>query len=344
MSALGTQIEQLKKEFNKQLAEARDAAAVEAIRVHFLGRQGSLTGLLKQLKELSADDKRVWGPQLNQLKQEWESVVDQAQKACIERVHQAAHERKKQFDVTAYTPGVAQGSLHPYTLITQEIENLFMSMGCSIVDGPEVETGWHNFDALNVPKNHPARDAHDTFWLTLPGTLLRTHTSSVQIRTLATKKPPLAIVASGRAFRHEATDASHDCVFMQTEGLWIAKDISVANLMATATMLLRALFNRDDLTIRVRPGYFPFVEPGLEIDMRCPFCAQGCSVCKKNRWIEIMGAGLVHPNVLNCTGVDPQVYSGFAFGFGLTRLAMLKYGIRDIRLLHSDKIEFLEQF
>ena len=217
-------------------------------------------------------------------------------------------------------------------------------MGYEILDGPEVETDFYNFQALNIPADHPARDMQDTFWLTLPGFLMRTHTSSVEIHTMVNRKPPLAIVVPGRAYRNEATDASHDFMFMQLEGLFVDKNVSLAHLFATVQTFLQNLFEKKDLTIKVRPSYYPFVEPGVDIIMSCPFCPQGCSVCKRTRWIEIAGAGLTHPAVLEACKINPNEYSGFAFGFGLTRLVMLKYGITDIRLLHSNKIEFLKQF
>ena len=212
---------------------------------------------------------------------------------------------------------------------------------------PEVDTDYYNFEALNIPKEHPARDMHDTFWLSKAyhqPLLMRTHTSSVQAHAMETRRPPIAVGIPGRCYRHEATDASHDFMFMQCEILMIDKNISLSNLFATAKQFLSALFGKQDMTIRVRPGYFPFVEPGVEIDVSCPFCKTGCGVCKKTRWLEICGAGLVHPNVLKASNINPQEYSGFAFGFGLTRLVMLKYGINDIRLLHSNKIDFLKQF
>ena len=218
-------------------------------------------------------------------------------------------------------------------------------MGYDIADGPEVETDFYNFQALNIPADHPARDMHDTFWLTTPSLLLRTHTSPVQIRAMEHKPLPLAIFAPGRTFRNEATDASHLFMFTQGEGLVIDKNISIANLLATARAFLQAFFEKEDLHIRARPGYFPFVEPGIEIDASCPFCSgKGCSPCKKTGWIELLGAGLVHPNVLKAGGIDPQEYSGFAFGFGIERLAMIKYGINDVRLFHSSKLPFLRQF
>ena len=236
-----------------------------------------------------------------------------------------------------------QGSLHPYTYITQEIEDIFMSMGFAVADGPELETDYNNFGALNIPADHPARAESDTFWLPDMQRLLRTHTSTVQIKTMREQTPPIAIICPGRALRNEATDASHDFMFMQIEGMLIDKNISIANLLAVLKEFLDKLFGKS-LQLRVRPGFFPFVEPGLEIDAQCPFCTTGCSTCKHTCWIELLGAGLIHPNVLRNAGIDPTIYSGFAFGSGLTRLAMLKYHITDIRLIHSGKIEFLEQF
>jgi len=217
-------------------------------------------------------------------------------------------------------------------------------MGFERADGPEIETDYYNFEALNIPEDHPARDMHDTFWLTLPNMLLRTHTSTVQIRAMEQRDKPLAIFAPGRAYRNEETDASHDFMFTQLETLLIDKNVSMANLLATAKTFLQKIFNKQNLEIRVRPGYFPFVEPGVEIDAQCPFCTQGCSVCKKTRWIELLGAGLVHPNVLKYGGVDTDIYSGFAFGLGIERLAMIKHGITDIRLFHQNKESFLKQF
>ena len=212
------------------------------------------------------------------------------------------------------------------------------------MDGPEIETDYYNFEALNIPQNHPARDMQDTFWIDVPGLVMRTHTSNVQVRTMELHNPPFAIIAHGRTFRNEATDASHDCMFRQLEGLVVSEDASIAQLIATMQLFLRSYFKKESIKVRCRPSYFPFVEPGIEIDMSCPFCSSGCSTCKHSTWIEVVGAGLVHPHVLKAGGIDAQKYAGFAFGFGLTRLVMIKYGIKDIRLLHNPQIEFLKQF
>lgn len=344
MDSIEGKVKSLVTEFNAKLAEAQTLAQLEQVRIQFLGRSGQITELVKSIKTFSPEDKKVWGPKFNELKKD----VEQSYQARLNDLQQAqlkqAEDAQKSFDVTSYLPNQQKGSLHPCTQITEKIENVFISMGYQIADGPELETDFYNFEALNIAPDHPARDMQDTFWLDLPGQLMRTQTSNVQIHTMQTQEPPIAILAPGRVYRSESTDASHDFVFLQVEGLLVDKNISMSNLLATMKTCLQAIFGKSELDIRVRPGYFPFVEPGVEIDMQCPFCSKGCSVCKRTRWIEICGAGLVHPNVLKASGVDPKEYSGFAFGFGLTRLVMLSYGIGDIRLLHSSKLNFLEQF
>lgn len=344
MNSIETKIQELLNEFNHQLLAASNLEAIEQVRVLFLGRNGKLTEFLKEIKNFSAEDKKIWGARFNQFKHDTE-LAYQAQWLVLQQAHLKQVElTQANFDVTSYLPNQLLGSLHPCTLIVQKVEDVFISMGYQIADGPELETDFYNFEALNIAPNHPARDMQDTFWVNLPGQLMRTQTSNVQIHTLQNQTPPLAILAPGRVYRSEATDASHDFVFKQFEGLLVGKDISMANLLATMQACLQAIFGKKELNIRVRPGFFPFVEPGVEIDMQCPFCKTGCSVCKRSTWIELCGAGLVHPNVLKAAGVDSAIYSGFAFGFGLTRLVMLYYGISDIRLLHSGKISFLEQF
>jgi phenylalanyl-tRNA synthetase alpha chain len=317
---------------------------LEQANILFCGRKGKIANLMEQLKQLSIEEKKTVGPLINQLKTETLSFFDDAEKRVDAQAAQLRNEQEKNFDVTAYRLKELKGSTHLYTQIIQDLENVFISMGYDIIDGPEIETEYNNFEALNIPTDHPAREEDDSFFLELPGMLLRTQTSSVQARALQNAQPPIAFFSPGRVYRREATDQTHDFLFTQAEGLLISKDISVSNLIATAKTFLQKLFERDDLTIRVRPGYFPFVEPGLEIDAECPFCTQGCSVCKRTRWIELLGSGLIHPNVLKASGIDPTVYSGFAFGMGIERLAMIKYGIHDMRLFHSSKIDFLKQF
>lgn len=324
----------------QQLAAAHTTEQVEALRVHFLGRKGSLTALMRSIAAMTAEDKRVIAPQLQQIQRVAEEAISvrSAQLVAVKPCASAP------CDVTSFIRTTPVGGLHPYTTIIERIETLFMSMGWDIVEGPEVEDEFHNFEALNIPAGHPARDDHDTFWLTFPNRLLRTHTSSVQVRALCARKPPLAICVPGRVFRHEATDATHDAVFTQCEGLLIDKHISLTHLVGTLTLFMQRLFDSTQLSIRLRPSYFPFVRPGLEVDISCPFCASGCSICKYTCWIELGGAGLVHPHVLRSCGIDHAMWSGFAFGFGIERLAMLMYRINDVRLFKTTRISILEQF
>lgn len=344
MKSLKELINNAKKAFHKELSAAQDTTSLEAVRVTYLGRQGTLVELMGHIKNLSAEEKKEFGPLLNALKVELTEAFDQKLKALDALAVQEELKKQQYFDVTAYTPGTLSGSIHPITQIVDHIEDVFISMGYRIADGPEVETPFYNFEALNIPADHPARDMWDTFYLNVPDLLLRTHTSPVQVHAMEQHGLPLAVIAPGRCYRHEATDASHDFVFMQLEGLFIDKNVSVSNLLATVKTFLQAIFEDKKLEIRVGPSYFPFVEPGLDICMSCPFCSNGCATCKQSRWIEIAGAGMIHPHVLKSVNIDPTVYSGFAFGFGITRLAMLKYGISDIRLLHSAKVNFLQQF
>lgn len=337
-------ITDVRVEFNEQISKIQKAHDLERVRVNFLGKQGKIAELLAGFRALSVEEKKESGPLLNALKTELTESIKDAKNKLIEQKAHSAQEKQKNFDVTAYQVGKPQGHLHPYTQITEEIENIFISMGYDVLDGPFVETDFYNFGALNIPEDHPARDMYDTFWLNKEHYLLRTHTSTLQVRTMEQQKPPIAAIVPGYTFRHDSVDATHDIMFMQCEGFLIDKNVTLAHLFATVKTFLKALFKVDDLDIRIRPGFFPFVEPGIEIDMRCPFCKAGCSVCKKSTWIEIFPGGLIHPNVLRAGGYDPEEYSGFAFGFGLTRLAMLKYKINDIRLLLGGKMKFLEQF
>lgn len=344
MSELSEKLKSIRSDFENQVKSALSIKDLDAIKVQFLGKNGTLTELLKEVKNFIPEDKRTFGPLINQLKQDAESTLEVAKQALIDQAAQYSVTKEQNFDVSAYKPGMPEGHLHPYSQFIEEVEDIFLSMGYEILDGPELETDFYNFTALNIPQDHPARDMYDTFWADRLNLLMRTHTSPVQVRTMESRKPPLAAIVPGRVYRHEAVDASHDFMFMQCEGFYIDENVNMSHLFATAQSFLKALFKKDELDIRIRPGFFPFVEPGVEIDMRCQFCTEGCSTCKRTRWIEIFPGGLIHPNVLKAAGIDPEKYSGFAFGFGLSRLAMLKYGINDIRLLHSGKIKFLEQF
>jgi len=333
-----------KENFLKEIYNIQDLQELEDLRIKYFGRNGILNKLMEMLKDFDSQEKRYWGPIFNNLKKELQSIFEDNKILIEQKLKELNDYKEANFDVTAYKPFEDFGSLHPYSHLAEEVENILTSMGYEFMCGPEVESEYHNFDALNMPANHPARDMQDTFWLTIPEKLMRTHTSTVQVHAMKTKKRPLAIAVLGRCYRNEATDSSHDFMFMQLELLFIDRAVSMSNLIATAKTFLKALFKKQELEIRLRPSYFPFVQPGVEIDISCIFCLKGCSVCKFTRWIELCGAGLVHPNVLISCNIDPDEYSGFAFGFGLTRLAMLKYEIPDIRLLHSNKLDFLKQF
>jgi phenylalanyl-tRNA synthetase alpha chain len=344
MKQLKNAILEVQKKALKGFKESTTLENLEAVRVIFLGRKGEIANLMPLLKNLSVEEKREFGPALNELKQVTEKAYQTKKDQLQDVAFEQEEEQYKDFDVTSYKPHQAKGSLHLYTQATEKIEDILISMGYTLADGPEVETDYFNFEALNIPKNHPARDSQDTFFMNVPGMVMRTHTSPVQIRAMKNSELPVSIACIGRTFRHEATDASHDYMFRQIEGLVVGKDISLSHLLGTLKTFLQKFFEKKDLKLRARPGYFPFVEPGLEIDMSCPFCTKGCSTCKHTCWIETLGAGLVHPEVLKHGGIDPKKYTGFAFGCGLTRLVMIKYGINDIRLLHNAHIEFLKQF
>lgn len=336
-------LNKIKKQILNDIKSSKNLKELEDIRVKHLGRKGTIINLMQNIRNLTVEQKRIFGPLINNLKKEAQELLESKNQEFEHEKYQKELEKAKEFDVTAYKSFKYKGSLHPYTYVVNKLEDIFITMGYEIVKGPEVENEYYNFTALNIPEHHPARDMQDTFWLSLPQMLMRTHTSSIQAHILPKRKAPIAIASLGRVYRNESTDASHDFQFWQTELLYIDKKASLAQLLGTIKTFLSKLFEKE-LDIRTRPSYFPFTEPSLEVDMSCPFCINGCNICKKSKWIEIGGAGLVHPNVLNYAGINPEVYNGFAFGFGITRLVMLKYGITDIRLLHSDKLNFLAQF
>lgn len=337
-------IENLKQELITALASASNEKALELVHIAFLGRKGRIATLMEQLKTLPIEEKKIMGPLLNQLKIEAQEQFDARARTIQQEVVSQKRSAQKNFDVSAYQYNELKGTSHIYTQIINDLEDVFISMGYTIADGPEIENEFYNFESLNIPADHPAREAQDSFFLEKEGLLLRTQCSNIQVRTMETSQPPIAIFSPGRTYRQEATDQTHDFQFTQYEVMLIDKNISVSNLLATAHTFLRKIFNNETLEIRVRPGFFPFVEPGIEIDASCPFCTKGCSVCKHTRWIELFGSGIIHPNVLRAGGIDPTIYSGFALGGGIERLAMIKYGINDIRLFHSSKIKFLNQF
>ncbi len=325
-----------------RIASARSPEELEAVRVELLGRKGTLAQVGKQMGKVPAQDRARIGKLLNAVIEKTEGAFA-ARAAEEERKKIAARLDAEWVDLTLPAPGPRPGSLHPITQIQQEIEDLFRSMGFTILGGPEVESEHNNFDALNIPADHPARDAQDTFWIS-EGILLRTHTSPVQVRGMRKLGPPLRMIAPGRVFRNEEVDVSHDHTFYQVEGMMIDHDISVAHLIYFMKKMLSHIFRRD-VDVRLRPGFFPFVEPGFELEVKCLICGgPGCPVCKWGGWVEQLGCGLVHPNVLRMSGIDPEEWSGFAFGLGLTRLAMMRYGIDDVRLLNSGDLRFLNQF
>ena len=344
MKNLEENINIFQKEFVNAIASTKNENDLEKVRVTFLGRKGKVADLMGQMKELNLEEKKIFGPKLNRLKENSEKLYQEKKQSFEQKERNLEILKKQQFDVTAYKPTTLKGSLHVLTALVDQLENIFISMGYQVADGPEVETAYYNFDALNIPKDHPARDMRDTFWFDVPGLLMRTETSAIQIHALEKQGVPIALIGPGRVYRNEATDASHDFIFGQIECLFVDENISMGNLLATIKIFLKRLFEKEDLKIRVRTSFFPFVEPGIEVDFSCPFCESGCSTCKRTKWIKLGGAGLVHPNVLKYCKIDPKKYSGFAFGFGIERLAMIKYGINDIRLFHSGSIDFLKQF
>ena len=327
----------------KAVAEASRIEELEAIRVRVLGRKGgALAEVSKQMGKLSSEDRARVGKLLNQVKTALEEALE-TRKRAFEEAALAARLDAEWLDLTLPAAGVKPGSLHPLTQIRYELEDLFRSMGFAVLDGPEVEDEYHNFDALNIPADHPARDMQDTFWLD-GGYLLRTHTSPVQVRGMEHYPPPLRMIAPGRVFRNESVDASHEHTFYQLEGMMIDRNVSVGHLIYFMQTLLAAVFRRQ-VKVRLRPGFFPFVEPGFELDIGCLICGgSGCAVCKHSGWVELLPCGLVNPNVLRMSHIDPDKWNGFAFGLGLTRLVMMRYAINDIRLLQSGDLRFLNQF
>jgi phenylalanyl-tRNA synthetase alpha chain len=339
---LEQQLSDLESAALARIQAARSLQDLEAVRIEVLGRKGALTQVSKDMGKLAPEDRARVGKLLNTVKQTIEGTAAiRHQQFDAEALEARLH--AEWLDLTLPAPGPQMGHLHPITQIQSEIEDLFVSLGFAVLDGPEVEDEYHNFDALNIPADHPARDMQDTFWLT-DGNLLRTHTSPVQVRGMRRLGPPLRMIAPGRAFRNENVDASHEHTFYQLEGMMIDRDVSVAHLIYFMKTLLTAIFKRE-VTVRLRPGYFPFVEPGFELDIQCLICGgAGCPVCKHSGWVELLPCGLVNPNVLRMSGIDSEQWNGFAFGLGLTRLVMMRYAIDDIRLLQSGDLRFLQQF
>ena len=335
-------MQNIKEQLEQALKSATTAEQVEQIRIDFLGRKGSITLLAKNadFSKMSVDEKKNFGRNLNELKQFATQEITKAAEACKAAT---VHRKSNDLDLTAPGKGRRLGALHPITLVQMELEDIFQGMGFSVVYGPEIESEYFCFEALNIPHDHPARDMQDTFWLKNQ-LILRTHTSANQVRTLKRFGAPIRAIFPGRCFRYEAIDPSHENTFYQCEGVVVDKDISVANLVAIMRVTLSQVFKRD-VKVRLRPGYFPFVEPGFELDLNCLLCGgKGCPTCKNSGWIELIPCGLIHPAVLRHGGIDPKEYSGFAFGVGLTRLAMMKFGITDIRYMNCGDLRVNEQF
>jgi phenylalanyl-tRNA synthetase alpha chain len=334
---------QLRVDFDQELKTVKTDADATALRDRWVGRKsGLLTAEMKTLGKLSPDERRAAGQKLNELKDYVEAAIEKLQQRfAAER--EAEQLVKERVDVTLPGRRIAAGHLHPITLLRQKIEDIFVSMGYEIEDGPEIETDFYNFDALNIPPHHPARSWQDTFYLK-DHLALRSQTSTMQIHAMQKRRPPLRVAAPGRVFRRDTPDPTHNPMFFQVEGLLVDRGITLGDLKGTVEEFIHRLFGPETRT-RFRPSYFPFVEPGAEIDYTCFKCGGGgCRVCKGSGWIEMGGSGMVHPNVLRTVGIDPEEYSGFAFGLGLDRLCALMYGLDDIRLLYENDLRFLEQF
>lgn len=340
------ELDALLSEAQGACALAVDANELRDHEVRFLGKKGSVTELLKGMKNVAPADRPAVGARVNDVRAGIEAAIAE-RRAVLEDARIAALCDDPSFDPSLPAPEATTatvGALHPLTVVTQHVEDVFRAMGFMLLDYPEIETEFNNFDALNIPASHPARDMQDTFWLKSPGRLLRTHTSTGQVRTMRAHKAPFRAIFPGRVFRYESTDASHEHTFHQVEGLMVDKKTSVANLIYSMKTLLSEIFERD-VTVRLRPGFFPFVEPGFELDIQCQVCGgSGCSVCKHSGWVELLPCGLVHPNVLRHGGLDPDEWQGWAFGLGLSRLVMMKYQIEDIRHLLSGDLRFVSQF
>ena len=335
-------LEQIRLSALEQLETVTTKEELEAFRVKMLGKKGELTAVLRGMGQLTAEERPVIGQLANEIRAIIEEKIENRSKE-LEGAALGAKLREEKLDITL--PGVApkMGKRHPLAKVEAEMADIFRSMGFDIVEGPEVENDYYNFEALNIPADHPARDTQDTFYIT-DNILLRTQTSSVQIHVMENKKPPIRVISPGRVFRSDAVDATHLPLFHQIEGLVVDKGITMANLVGTLDMLMKRLYG-DDCKIRLRPHHFPFTEPSAEVDVLCFNCGgKGCSMCKNEGYVELLGAGMVHPKVLANCGIDPNEYSGFAFGLGLERVVMRKYGINDLRLLYENDLRFLDQF
>jgi len=338
---LSNDISQLLTEASKAIATCDDLKQLDSVRVAFLGKKGSLTQLLQGLGKLPAEKRREAGQEINSVKQHVQDLVEK-RKHNLQQQALNASLAADTIDVTLPGRGTVSGGLHPVSLTIAQIEKLFIQLGFERAEGPEIEDSFHNFEALNIPESHPARAMHDTFYID-QDRVLRTHTSPVQIRVMLEQKPPMRVIASGRVYRCDS-DLTHTPMFHQVEGFMVDEHINFSHLKGILADFLRCYFERD-LDVRFRPSYFPFTEPSAEVDIQCVMCqGEGCRVCSHTGWLEVLGCGMVHPNVFNKVSIDTEKYTGFAFGIGVERLAMLKYGVNDLRLFFENDLRFLNQF
>ena len=336
------ELEAIAKRALEELKGAQDLKVLDAVRVKYLGKKGELTAILKQMGKLTAEERPVIGQLANQVRADIEQMLEQT-KTDLEAKALDIRLAGETLDVTLPGQKKPLGKKHPLTIVLDELKEIVVGMGFEIATGPEVELDYYNFEALNIPKDHPSRDTQDTFYIS-DNVLLRTQTSPMQIRTMEKKKPPIRIIAPGRVYRSDAVDATHSPLFHQVEGLVVDKGITMADLKGTLEVFVKRLYG-DSTVVRFRPHHFPFTEPSAELDVQCFHChGEGCRLCKGEGWIEILGCGMVHPQVLLNCGIDPEEYSGFAFGLGLERMVMMRYGIDDLRLFYDNDVRFLKQF
>lgn len=335
-------LEKIKADALEKIAKAENLDALNDIRVAYLGKKGELTGVLKSLKEVAPEERPKVGQMVNDARSSIETVLENA-KAQIAAAAREARLAAETIDVTLPAKKPELGHSHPNTIVLEEVKKIFIGMGYEVIEGPEVELDYYNFEALNIPANHPAKDEQDTFYINQQ-VVLRTQTSPVQVRTMEKQKPPIRVIAPGRVFRSDEVDATHSPCFHQIEGLVIDKNITFADLKGTLEVFAKELFG-DEVKVKFRPHHFPFTEPSAEMDVSCFKCGgKGCRFCKGEGWIEILGCGMVHPHVFEMSGIDPEEYTGFAFGVGLERITLLKYEIDDMRLLYENDVRFLKQF
>ncbi|NLK98087.1 phenylalanine--tRNA ligase subunit alpha [Defluviitalea saccharophila] len=335
-------LQSIKQQAMDRLKDVKELKVLDEIRIEFLGKKGELTQVLRGMKDLSAEERPIIGQMANEVREAIETKLEEVKNVLAEKA-QEMKLRAEVIDVTMPGKRRKLGHRHPMNLVVDEIKEIFLGMGYKIAEGPEIETEYYNFEALNIPADHPARDEQDTFYIN-KNFMLRTATSPIQVRVMEKEKPPIRIICPGKVYRSDEVDATHSPVFHQLEGLVVDKNITFADLKGALEVFAKELFG-DKVKVRFRPHFFPFTEPSAEMDVSCVACGgEGCRICKGSGWIEILGCGMVHPKVLKMAGIDPDIYTGFAFGMGLERLAMSKYGVKDLRLFVENDVRFLDQF